>query len=154
MGQIFSSGYRISSLDLLLFFGGGGFSWPPERPQGLIFVLSICNNRLCAVSAKGDRTSKTGGMVRKRSLCSLPFALVPLWSLSQKGHWSTSTCYRLLAQGRKVASLDTPPSRACGVSIHIEKSKLGVPTHIHQSQLNSARFLASRDHNVAIDLVL
>ena len=74
--------------------------------------------------------------------------------LEPKGHWSTSTCYRLLAQGRNVASLDTPPSRACGVSIHIEKSKLGIPTHIPQSQLNSARFLASRDHNVAIDLVL
>ena len=26
--------------------------------------------------------------------------------LEPKGHWSTSTCYRLLAQGRNVASLD------------------------------------------------
>ena len=54
----------------------------------------------------------------------------------------------------QAASLDTPPSIACCVSIHIEKSKLGFPTHISQSQLNSARFLASKDHNVAIDLVL
>ena len=90
----------------------------------------ICNNRLCAVSAKGDRTSKTVEMVHNRSLCSLPFALVPLWSLSQKGIGQHPHAIDILAQGRKAASLDTPPSRACGVSIHIEKSKLGVPTHI------------------------
>ena len=40
----------------------------------------------------------------------------------------------------QAASLDTPPSIACCVSIHIEKTKLGFPTHISQSQLNSARF--------------
>ena len=54
----------------------------------------------------------------------------------------------------QAASLDTPPSRACGVSIHIEKSKLGIPNSHIPTQLNSARFLASRHHNVAIDLVL
>ena len=40
----------------------------------------------------------------------------------------------------QAASLDTPPSRACGVSIHIEKSKLGIPNSHFPTQLNSARF--------------
>ena len=117
-------------------------------------VLSICKNRLCAVSAKDGRTSKTRG-----GRCSIDRYAVFLlhscpWSLEPN---RASNDIIMLSTSRsrlQAASLDTPPSIACCVSIHIEKSKLGFPTHISQSQLNSARFLASKDHNVAIDLVL
>ena len=117
-------------------------------------MLSICKNRLCAVSAKDGRASKTG-----RGRCSIDRYAVFLlhscpWSLEPS---RASNDIIMLSTSRsrlQAASLDTPPSIACCVSIHIEKSKLGFPTHISQSQLNSARFLASKDHNVAIDLVL
>ena len=117
-------------------------------------VVYICKNRLCAVSAKDGRASKTGREGGNASsnavflLHSCPWSLEPSRASNDIIMLSTSRS-RLQA-----ASLDTPPSIACCVSIHIEKTKLGFPTHISQSQLNSARFLASKDHNVAIDLVL
>ena len=120
----------------------------------VICVLSICKNRLCAVSAKDGRTSKTRG-----GRCSIDRYAVFLlhscpWSLEPNRASNDIIMLSTRRSRLQAASLDTPPSIACCVSIYIEKSKLGFPTHISQSQLNSARFLASKDHNVAIDLVL
>ena len=115
-------------------------------------VLSICKNRLCAVSVRIDRVSKT-------EACSLDHSAVFLlhscpWSLEPSRAVVNIHMLSIHRSRLQAASLDTPPSRACGVSIHIEKSKLGIPNSHIPTQLNSARFLASRDHNVAIDLVL
>ena len=126
--------------------------FPPKKAKCVVSVLSICKNRLCAVSVKIDRVSKT-------EACSLDHSAVFLlhscpWSL-EPGRAVVNIHMLSIHRSRlQAASLDTPPSRACGVSIHIEKSKLGIPNSHIPTQLNSARFLASRDHNVAIDLVL
>ena len=115
-------------------------------------VLSICKNRLCAVSVKIDRVSKTEACSLDHSavflLHSCPWSLEPIRAVVNI-HMLSIHRSRLQA-----ASLDIPPSRTCGVSIHIERSKLGIPNSHIPTQLNSARFLASRHHNVAIDLVL
>ena len=73
--------------------------------NGLKIVLSICKNRLCAVSAKDGRASKTGSRGARQIAMQSSFCTHALEVLSQVGRRTTSSCCRLVDQGCKLHPL-------------------------------------------------